>query len=308
MSPGHSGRDQSLDVNGNHIALRTWGNERGHPVLALHGWLDNAASFERIAPLLRDCFVVAPDLAGHGRSQHRRADSGYYLWEHADDMNALVECLGWKRFSVLGHSMGTGVASILAAMNRSIDSMVFIDGMGAPFTVDDGNTVEHMRKAQRLLRLALRTRLHGFSGPEEAQFSSLETAISERRNSIDGSLSAEGARLLALRDLLNLGHGYRWRHDPRLVLPEPLQLTERQACEFLQQISCSLHVLLGRQGLFTGNAFDKRKNALPPDTRVHWHDGGHHFHLDTPTPALIEQLNAALGRGESGPQQRLVNE
>ncbi|QYX48441.1 alpha/beta hydrolase [Pseudomonas tussilaginis] len=308
MSLGHIGREQSLDVNGNHFALRTWGNESDPPVLALHGWLDNAASFERIAPLLRDRFVVAPDLAGHGRSQHRRADSGYYLWEHADDMNALVECLGWKRFSVLGHSMGTGVASILAAMNRCIDTLVFIDGMGAPFTVDDGNTVEHMRKAQRLLRLALRTRLNGFSGPQEAQFSSLEMAINERRSGTGASLSAEGARLLAMRDLVNLGHGYRWRHDPRLVLPEPLQLTERQACEFLQQITCPLHLLLGHQGLFAGSAFDKRKNALPPHTRVQWHDGGHHFHLDAPTPAFIEQLNLAFGRGESGSRQRLVNE
>ncbi|TDF84365.1 alpha/beta fold hydrolase [Pseudomonas sp. H9] len=308
MNQGRNGRDLTLDVNGNHFALRTWGKESGRPVLALHGWLDNAASFELIAPELRNCFVVAPDLAGHGRSDHRRADSGYYLWEHADDMNALVECLGWKRFSVLGHSMGTGVASILAAMNRNIEHMVFIDGMGAPFTVDDGNTVEHLRKAQRLLRLALRTRLHGFSGPEEAQFNSLEMAINERRNSIDGSLSAEGARLLAMRDLLNLGHGYRWRHDPRLVLPEPLQLTERQACEFLQHITCPLQLMLGRQGLFAGSAFDKRKHALPPDTRVHWHDGGHHFHLDNPTTTLIEQLNVALATSDSGPQQRIVNQ
>ncbi|MBM3113367.1 alpha/beta hydrolase [Pseudomonas sp. P66] len=308
MKLGQSGRDQSLDVNGSHFALRTWGKEGNHPVLALHGWLDNAASFERIAPWLRDCFVVAPDMAGHGRSDHRRADSGYYLWEHADDMNALIECLGWKRFSVLGHSMGSGVASILAAMNRAITSVVFIEGMGAPFALDDGSTVEHLRKSQRLLRLALRTRMHGFSGPEEAQFSSLEMAIKERQNSVSGNLSSEGARLLAQRDLLNLGHGFRWRHDPRLVLPELMQLTEGQACEFLQQISCPLHLLLGRQGLFADAKFDKRKHALPAHTQVHWHEGGHHFHLDVPTPELIAQLSAALGQGESGSQQRLVNQ
>ncbi|CAM3851903.1 alpha/beta hydrolase [Pseudomonas wadenswilerensis] len=308
MSLGNRGRDQSLDVNGNHFALRIWGNESGHPVLAVHGWLDNAASFERIAPLLEECFVVAPDLAGHGRSEHRRGDSGYYLWEHADDMNALVESLGWKRFSVLGHSMGTGVASILAAMNKSIDCMVFIDGMGAPFTIAEEDTVEHLKKSQRLLRLALRTRLHGFSAPQTAQFASLEAAISERRNSIDGALCAEGARLLAMRDLLSVGDGYRWRHDPRLVLPEAMPLTERQACDFLRQITCPLHLLLGRQGLFAGTPFDKRKNALPWATQVHWHDGGHHFHLEEPTTALIEQINAALLQREAGPRQRLVNE
>ncbi|PWB32430.1 alpha/beta hydrolase [Pseudomonas sp. SDI] len=308
MSLSNKGREQTLDVNGNQIALRIWGNESGHPVLALHGWLDNAASFDRLAPHLQNCFVVAPDLIGHGRSSHRRGDSGYYLWEHADDMNALVECLGWKRFSVLGHSMGSGVASILAAMNKSIDSMIFIDGMGAPFTIDEQDTVEHLKKSHRLLRLALRTRLHGFSAPDSVQFSSVEAAINERRNSIDGTLSAEGARLLALRDLLGVGDGYRWRHDPRLVLPEPMQLTEQQACDFLRQISCPLHLMLGRQGLFAGPGFDKRKKALPWAARVHWHDGGHHFHLDEPDTVLIEQINAALAQSEQGPLQRLVNE
>src|SRR5690606_7401143 len=61
-------KDHLLDLNGIEIAVRTWGPEDGVPVLALHGWLDNAASFERLAPLLDGCFVVAPDLVGHGRS------------------------------------------------------------------------------------------------------------------------------------------------------------------------------------------------------------------------------------------------
>lgn len=308
MNTSRIGRDQTLDVNGNQVAVRLWGEPGGQPVLALHGWLDNAASFERLAPQLEGCFVVAPDLAGHGRSQHRRGDSGYYLWEHADDMQALVETLGWKRFAVIGHSMGSGVASILAAINRSIDSMVFLDGMGAPFTIAEQDTVEHLKKAQRLMRLALRTRLHGFSAADSVQFTSVEAAVQERRNSIDGTLCAEGARLLALRDLVSVGNGYRWRHDPRLVLPEPMQLTENQACEFLRQISCPLHVMLGRQGLFAGVAFDKRRRALPGGTRLYWYDGGHHFHLDPPSPALVAQVRAALTRGRQDPLQRIANE
>lgn len=308
MNPDTLGRDQTLDINGCQFAVRTWGREQSYPVLALHGWLDNAASFERLAPHLTDCFVVAPDLAGHGRSQHRRSDSGYYLWEHADDMQSLVEALGWKRFSVIGHSMGSGVASILAAMNRSIDSMVFLDGMGAPFTLAEENTVEHLRKAQRLMRLALRTRLHGFAGVDNVQFATVEAAVAERRNSIDGTLCAEGARWLALRDLISVGNGYRWRHDPRLVLPEPMQLTEGQACEFLRQIGCPLHIMLGRQGLFAGGAFDKRRRFLPAGTRLYWHDGGHHFHLDPPAAALVEQVRAALKGLAPDTLQRTVNE
>jgi pimeloyl-ACP methyl ester carboxylesterase len=90
--------------------------------------------------------VVAPDLVGHGRSDHRRDDSGYYLWEHAEDMLAVVERLGWSRFHVLAHGMGTGVASILAALTSAIASLQFLDGMGVPFTVAEGDRVEHMAR------------------------------------------------------------------------------------------------------------------------------------------------------------------
>ena len=42
-----------------------WGRPGNTPILALHGWLDNAASFSRLAPLLLDVDVVAIDLPGH---------------------------------------------------------------------------------------------------------------------------------------------------------------------------------------------------------------------------------------------------
>ena len=39
-------------------------------VLALHGWLDNAASFAPLAAAWPDCEIVALEFAGHGRSGH----------------------------------------------------------------------------------------------------------------------------------------------------------------------------------------------------------------------------------------------
>ena len=93
-----------LDNNGIEIAVRCWGREDGMPVLALHGWLDNAASFDRLAPLLEHCFVVAPTWSAMGVPTIA-GTSGYYLWEHAEDMLAVADSLGLSQFHVLAHGM-----------------------------------------------------------------------------------------------------------------------------------------------------------------------------------------------------------
>ncbi|WP_236236518.1 alpha/beta fold hydrolase [Pseudomonas faucium] len=308
MRSPFSPKDHLLDLDGIEIAVRCWGPQDGMPVLALHGWLDNAASFERLAPMLEGCFVVAPDLVGHGRSDHRRHDSGYYLWEHAEDMLAVAESLGLGQFHVLAHGMGTGIASLLAAMSSGIASMIFLDGMGAPFTVAESDRVQHLARAYRLKRMVQRSQLQGFAEADGSRFDNLEAALEQRRKRLDGELSDEAARLLALRDLLQVGEGYCWRHDPRLVLPEPMPLTEREACDLLREIRCPLYLLLGRQGAFTGAAFEQRQPALPDHARVSWHPGGHHLHLEAPERALAEQILRILSRHEGGLLQRLVNE
>ncbi|MGE8168674.1 alpha/beta fold hydrolase [Pseudomonas putida] len=301
-------RDHLLDLNGIEVAVRTWGPEDGIPLLALHGWLDNAASFERLAPMLEGCFVVAPDLVGHGRSDHRRHDSGYYLWEHAEDMLAVTESLGLAQFHVLAHGMGSGVASLLAAMTSGIASMIFLDGMGAPFTVADDDRVQHLARAYRLKRMVQRSQAQGFSEPHGSRFDDLEAALEQRRKRLDGELSDDATRLLALRDLLQLSDGYCWRHDPRLVLPEPMPLTEREACDLLRQIRCPLYLMLGRQGAFADNGFAQRKDALPSQAKVSWHPGGHHFHLEAPDRTLVDQLLRILARHEGSGLLRRVNE
>src|SRR5688500_18494360 len=60
------------------LAARRWGDASSPPLLALHGWLDNAGSFDALAPLLAARWqVIALDFAGHGRSSHLAAGSWY---------------------------------------------------------------------------------------------------------------------------------------------------------------------------------------------------------------------------------------
>ena len=60
-----------LDTTQGALAGLAWRREGAPRVLCLHGWLDNAASFVPLAPLLDRLDVVALDLPGHGHSEHR---------------------------------------------------------------------------------------------------------------------------------------------------------------------------------------------------------------------------------------------
>ena len=66
------------------IAGLRFGNPDGPPVLALHGWLDNAASFIPMAPYLSAYDIVAIDMLGHGASTHipKGYDYAFVDWLH----------------------------------------------------------------------------------------------------------------------------------------------------------------------------------------------------------------------------------
>ncbi|WP_293752100.1 alpha/beta fold hydrolase [uncultured Paraglaciecola sp.] len=75
-------------------------------ILALHGWLDNAASFQPIAEYLNDYYILAIDITGHGLSSHRSDGANYHLTDFVFDIHELVESQGWSSFVLMGHSMG----------------------------------------------------------------------------------------------------------------------------------------------------------------------------------------------------------
>lgn len=88
----------------------------GRPLLAVHGFTgakeDFADAPERLAA--EGWHVVAPDLRGHGASDHPEGRASYSLDRFTSDMVDLVDALGWGRFVLVGHSMGGMVAQLVA--------------------------------------------------------------------------------------------------------------------------------------------------------------------------------------------------
>jgi pimeloyl-ACP methyl ester carboxylesterase len=82
---------------------------RGPVLVLIHGILGSRRDWEQLVSLLqRDFTVIAPDLLGHGDSATPRGD--YTLGGHAGRLRDLLDLLGVRRATLVGHSLGGGVA------------------------------------------------------------------------------------------------------------------------------------------------------------------------------------------------------
>jgi len=94
---------------GTKLRVKEWGNERGHPILFIHGFFAESAllQMQYESPALQDFRLVALDLRGHGESEapanaeaYTRADP----W--ADDIAAIIRVLELKKPVLVGWSYG----------------------------------------------------------------------------------------------------------------------------------------------------------------------------------------------------------
>lgn len=62
-------KEVQIPTDWGHIAAKLWGKEDQRPILALHGWQDNAATWDALIPQLPEsCSILAIDFPGHGNS------------------------------------------------------------------------------------------------------------------------------------------------------------------------------------------------------------------------------------------------
>jgi pimeloyl-ACP methyl ester carboxylesterase len=96
-----------IELHGQPYTYRTEGS--GPLVVLLHGIAASSATWERVIPRLSPFHrVIAPDLLGHGKSAKPRGD--YSLGAYANLLRDLLEALGEQRATIVGHSLGGGIA------------------------------------------------------------------------------------------------------------------------------------------------------------------------------------------------------
>lgn len=278
-----TGRELTLDLPGQRMRALEWGPADGAPILAVHGWLDNAASFVGLAPMLDRYRVIALDLAGHGRSDHWPQHCSHYFVDWVPQVIGAADALGCETFVLLGHSMGAGISSLVpSAAPGRVSRLVLLEGAGPLTTPPDD--------APALLRTALEDerRVAAASPRIHPDF---ESALAARCQGTD--LSPDAGRPLVERSVETVAGGVRFTFDPRLKTRSRWRFTEEQVLAFLAVIDCPVLMVRADAGWpVPEDQMEARLATIPKLTRVEV-EGGHHVHLTNPervAPAILEFL------------------
>lgn len=276
-------RELCWQVNDLRLAGLAWGEPGARPLLALHGWLDNAASFSLLAPLLDRHQVVAVDLTGHGRSAQRSADAGYQIWDDLPELVGVLDALGWDSFDLLGHSRGAAIASILAAaFPERVRRLVLLDGL-TPEPVADDLFPSQLRKYVEDKRY--------WMSRSNRVYASIEDAVASRASS---DLSHEAARLIVQRNLRPCDGGYTWTTDLRLRGASAVKLTARQIRAVLEGLSMPTLLLMAEDGLGKHAALAAAARQSIANLQLESIAGGHHCHMEAAVAGIASTINRFL--------------
>lgn len=283
---------QSFNViaDGLPVAALRSGTPGGLKVLALHGWLDNAASFLPLAAQLPTLDLVMVDLPGHGFSDHLPPTTPYTTPYAIVQTLAIADALGWDRFVLLGHSMGAAIASLVAAVApERVQALVSIEALGGLSAPPD-ETVQRLRTHVDAMRK--------LDGKQLRVFPDLAAPV--RARMMVNQLSESSARLLIERGVKQVDGGWSWRSDPRLMLPTAVRMTEEQVCDVVSAIACPVQVIYATPAqAYFPEPERSRRAALLPDGRLATLPGHHHVHMDQPeaVAAIITTFIASLPDG-----------
>ncbi|MCG8314748.1 MAG: alpha/beta hydrolase [Pseudomonadales bacterium] len=267
--------------NGLKINGLSWGSPDQPKILALHGWLDNAATYTHLGAMLSEYYhVVAMDFAGHGLSGHRPNGVRYHLLDNVDDVILFADALGWESFYLMGHSMGAGVSTYTTAcFPERIKALILLEGIGT-YTTPAEDAPDVLRKAIKDLE-----RTPNIKKPI---YPDLEAAIGARTQAV-GIISREAAKALCQRGTELVPGGVTWTSDPRLKMTSAMRLTESLVEAFIKKIECPTLFVGAAQGFMDKMPNILQRLELLKQATVVTVPGNHHHHLELDTFEYVAQ-------------------
>ncbi|CAK6443991.1 unnamed protein product [Pipistrellus nathusii] len=275
-----------------HIASKAWGSPKGTSVLCLHGWLDNANTFDTLIPLLpRDFYYVAMDFGGHGLSSHYSPGLPYHYQNFVGEIRRVSAALKWDRFSIMGHSFGGTVGGMFACMfPEMVDKLILLDS--SPFALDSNeleNLLTYKRKALE------HTLLLEQAAKEPSRVLSPEEML-QRFLKNNSHVGEQCGKLLLQRGATQVPTGLVLNRDRRIALPEhTFDFISKELCvHAIQKLQAQVLLIKATEGFYDVRRekdsdkgpllfmTDTLKSALGERFQYVEVPGNHYVHMNQP--------------------------
>jgi pimeloyl-ACP methyl ester carboxylesterase len=275
----------TIELHGHPVTYHQAGE--GPVLVLLHGITSSSRSWHGVIPRLAETHtVIAPDLLGHGESAKPQGD--YSLGAYASGVRDLLAALGHERATVVGHSLGGGIAMQLAyQFPERVERLVLVDSGGLGREVSLLLRSATLPGAEYVLPLLCHTGVRdavrvvgGLLGRLGLQPSNDVRGVAEGFASL-GEDDARRAFLHTVRSVMDLG-GQRVNATDRLYLAAHLPTL----------------IIWGERDPMIPAAHGRAAHALLPSSRLEIIPGAGHFPFDDDPIAFLAALRSFLAETE----------
>ena len=252
------------------------GNKKRKPVLCVHGWLDNAGSFETLVPLLnhKDYYYVAIDLPGHGTSSHIPVGAVYNFFLYVRSLYYVIKHFKWQSVTLMGHSLGSKICILYASFfPHDVLALILLDTSNLYLP---GTDFYYTAMSQNL---HVNTKYEAKGTTYFKKSYSYKELLTKLLVGYNGAINEKSAKILQKRNLWydEKEEKYYSNRDTRLQYLDVITIEQEKVV--MSKIECKVYLL---RAVSHQNDYLPRIADLIPDVTVAGVYGTHHVHLNDP--------------------------
>lgn len=268
------------------VAGKWWGNTNEQPVVALHGWQDNAGTYDPLLEFLPGSTpVLALDLPGHGFSSHYHDGMLYHFSSFVIVIRRVLNYYNWQRkLTIMGHSGGGVIAFVFASIySELVNTLITLDAV-KPLTLKDPHSIPKLGRRIDTIISKSKRKLG-----ENSKYM-LKEIQNRWVESTKGSLTLEAVEILSKRGVqLDVESGqYYLTRDPKLKLNALQHFDEDQYLEMANSIKCNFLAIrfnesrFVKESLTNSHTFVEAVSKTATSFKLVSVEGDHHAHLTNP--------------------------
>ncbi|XP_054736136.1 probable serine hydrolase [Anastrepha obliqua] len=275
----------SIPVPWGHLAGKYYGPKGVRPIIGLHGWQDNAGTYDTLAPLLpHDVGFLSLDLPGHGRSSWLPLGINYHSIDYVTLLLRIMDVFKWDKISMICHSMSSINGFVFSALfPEKVDMMIGLDNLKPLIRSSDQLLNIYAKCIENVIMYEKRTM---DSDPPCYDWDQLVQRLHHGTNK---SVNLEKCKFLlnrAIQPSQHEPHKYYFSRDNRLKQNFFLNFGEEVPLDMARRIRSPYLFIKALNASYyeSRKYFDEALKIMQENPLFEYHEvkGSHHVHLNEP--------------------------